>query len=65
MTPDLSRRVAAAFLAGRATPAERDLLRAAAVDAETVAQLPEQARALLRDLESRTTALGTLAASQR
>jgi hypothetical protein len=55
MTPDLSRRIARAFYIGEAEPAERGLLIAAAGPAgvRTIDDLPEQARALLLDLEQR------------
>lgn len=55
MTPDLSRRIGRAFTAGAATVAERDRLRDAAVKpgVQTVDDLPDAARQLLFDLESR------------
>lgn len=55
MTPDLSRRIAAAFFAGRPTQAERDLLiNAAAVrSVQSAEDLPTKAHSLLLALEAR------------
>lgn len=55
MTPELSRRISAAFLRGAATLEERDVLRTAAGPSQvrTADDLPKDARALLRDLETR------------
>lgn len=55
MTRELSDRIALAFYTGAATVAEQDLLNTAAASPQvrTAADLPEQARLLLADLERR------------
>jgi hypothetical protein len=60
MTPELSRRLAHAMNRGSATPEERRILNLAAAsqDVRTVDDLSPQAQLLLRELETRDTALG-------